>query len=211
MDLSTVMVNVAYATYVGSTFFREIFRLRLMLIASSVAFLIWGIADDNASVIVWNVVFGTVSTYQVLRLLRVRRAVVLTDLEAEIRRDRFAGMSNHDFLLFWEMGTAGEATDERLVVEGDHHGRLLLITDGDVVVRRANRELRRCATGDFIGEMSLLSTEPASADVVALGAVRYREWTHDRIAGLARSEPALSDAIRASLASGLTRKLGVDR
>ncbi|MDG2027406.1 MAG: hypothetical protein P8J50_09870 [Acidimicrobiales bacterium] len=98
MDLSTVMVNVAYAIYVGSTFFRDIFRLRLMLIAASVAFLVWGVADDNLSVVLWNVAFGGFSAIQVLRLLRVRRAVTLSELETKIRADRFSAMSNHDFL-----------------------------------------------------------------------------------------------------------------
>lgn len=64
---------------------------------------------------------------------------------------------------------------------------------------------------DFVGEMSLLSDEPASADAIADGRVTYREWTHERISGLARSEPALSASIRAALAGGLTRKLGIDR
>ncbi|MDG2027407.1 MAG: hypothetical protein P8J50_09875 [Acidimicrobiales bacterium] len=57
------------------------------------------------------------------------------------------------------MGVIGEVIDERLSVEGEHHGRLLLVTSGSVSVQRVGKELRQCGVGDFVGEMSLLSDE----------------------------------------------------
>ncbi|MEM7142558.1 MAG: cyclic nucleotide-binding domain-containing protein [Actinomycetota bacterium] len=207
MELSTALVNIAYAVYVGSTFFRDIFRLRVMLIVSSLAFLAWGIIDENPSVIVWNVVFGVFNTWQVWRLVRLRRSVRLSALERRIREECFDGMSDHDFLLFWEMGSAGACCDETLVRHGEANDRLLIVTDGTVVVRRHGEDLAHGGVGEFVGEMSLLRGVAASADVTAVGSISYREWTHERINGLGRSEPALCASVKASLAAGLSRKL----
>jgi CRP-like cAMP-binding protein len=206
MDMSTVLINTAYAVYVGSTFFRDIFRLRLMLVVASVVFLFWGIVDDNLSVILWNFAFGSVSAFQLLRLVHIRRSVKLTELESTIRAERFASMSERDFLLFGEMGARGSATDSVLIEHGESHGRLLLVTAGEVEVQRLNR-VATSGAGDSLGEMSLLSDLPAAATVTAKGLVDYREWTHERIAGSARAEPSLSAAFRAALAADLSRKL----
>lgn len=62
--------------------------------------------------------------------------------------------------------------EELIVAQGDEDASMFIIQSGGVEVRRhvgdAVVVLGRLQTGDFFGEMSLLESEPRSADVVAI-------------------------------------------
>ncbi|HYN40581.1 MAG TPA: cyclic nucleotide-binding domain-containing protein, partial [Thermoanaerobaculia bacterium] len=100
-----------------------------------------------------------VESFDALRIVETFRP--LTD-------DQVSGLARHARL---ERYTAGEA----LVRQGEAGGSLFVVRTGDVRVERTDggstRELARIGPGSFFGEMSLLTGEPRSASVVALGEV----------------------------------------
>ena len=63
--------------------------------------------------------------------------------------------------------TAGET----IVREGEPGEEFFVISDGEVDVIRADHEVARLGTGDFFGEVALISGEPRNATVVAEGEV----------------------------------------
>jgi CRP-like cAMP-binding protein len=69
--------------------------------------------------------------------------------------------------------------DEEVFPEGERVLRkdlkgsgLFVILDGEAVVRIGDEEVTRFGPGDFFGEVSLLTSEPPNADVVALTMLR---------------------------------------
>jgi putative ABC transport system ATP-binding protein len=63
------------------------------------------------------------------------------------------------------------AAGETIIREGESGEEFFLISDGEVDVVRADREIARMGPGDFFGEVALLSGEPRNATVVAVDAV----------------------------------------
>jgi putative ABC transport system ATP-binding protein len=57
--------------------------------------------------------------------------------------------------------------NEVIIREGDAGEELFLISEGEVEVDRAGREVARLGPGDFFGELSLMSGDPRNATVVA--------------------------------------------
>ena len=57
--------------------------------------------------------------------------------------------------------------NEVIIHEGDAGEELFLISEGEVEVDRAGREVARLGPGDFFGELSLMSGDPRNATVVA--------------------------------------------
>jgi putative ABC transport system ATP-binding protein len=57
--------------------------------------------------------------------------------------------------------------DEVVIREGDTGHELFLISEGEVKVERAGNEVARLGSGDFFGELALLSGDPRNATVVA--------------------------------------------
>jgi putative ABC transport system ATP-binding protein len=58
--------------------------------------------------------------------------------------------------------------NEVIIHEGDAGEELFLISEGEVEVDRAGREVARLGPGDFFGELSLMSGDPRNATVVAM-------------------------------------------
>jgi putative ABC transport system ATP-binding protein len=63
------------------------------------------------------------------------------------------------------------AGGETIIRQGDPGEEFFLISDGEVEVVRADREIARMGAGDFFGEVALISGEPRNATVVAEGEV----------------------------------------
>ena len=57
--------------------------------------------------------------------------------------------------------------NEVIIREGDAGEELFLISEGEVEVDRAGREVARLGPGDFFGELSLMSGDPRNATVVS--------------------------------------------
>jgi len=56
---------------------------------------------------------------------------------------------------------------EAIIREGDIGEEFFLISDGEVQVERQGQEIARLGSGEFFGELALLTGEPRNADVIA--------------------------------------------
>ena len=63
------------------------------------------------------------------------------------------------------------AAGETIIREGEPGEEFFLVSDGEVEVIRADREVARLRPGDFFGEVALISGEPRNATVVAVDEV----------------------------------------
>lgn len=63
------------------------------------------------------------------------------------------------------------AAGETIIRKGDPGEEFFLVSDGEVEVSRADREVARLGPGNFFGEVALISGEPRNATVVAQKAV----------------------------------------
>ena len=114
-----------------------------------------------------------------------------------------------------EWNTLRSAMDLRTYQPGDllvAHGTIeplfQVIVEGVAAVMATNnhgerRELGRLGFGECVGEMSLLTGDPASADVVAGTAVQTYAMTQARLAGLGEVRSRLVEALSATLAGRL--------
>jgi len=106
------------------------------------------------------------------------------------------------------MELAEFAPGEHLLHHGDLRPNLLIIREGVASVQGEDangqpRELSRIGTGESVGEMALLTGEPASADVVAITRVRAYAASHEKLASLDELRPRVIEALSAILAARL--------
>lgn len=100
------------------------------------------------------------------------------------------------------------AIGERLVVQGELRPDFFLIVEGVASVTAATsrgdrRELGKILAGECAGEMSLLTGEPASAEVSALTQVRVLSISLEELGGLGSIRAELFEALSAILATRL--------
>lgn len=206
MELSTVIINVAYVSLFASTFTRTIPRLRMFLVAAAICFIIFGAIVGNWSMVAWNVLTGILNSRQLVVYLRRRRALVLTAEDETLRERLFGDLDAFDFASLWSMGEDVLVRDERIVEAGEDHTSTSMILGGNVEVR-TNDTVVRLGPGALVGEMSFVSGERATADVHAIGLVRLRQWSDQRLHTLDALNPAASRAFHRFVENDLTAKV----
>jgi HEAT repeat protein len=120
----------------------------------------------------------------------------------------FTGLSPQDLervaLLAEERGFAG---GEVIASEGELGDELYIVIDGTIRVVQdrgsTERELARRATGDVVGEMSLITQSPRIASLVADGAVRTIRLGRREFESMLRERPGIAMAVMRVLANRL--------
>lgn len=128
------------------------------------AWLGWQIAGPMATALPLIVlIFGA---SQALGGLMAERGARLNDDEEAMRGGPLAGLGRGDVRRFLDQGLwmQGRAGDE-LTREGDKVTYLYWLAEGEAEVVAAGRVVGRCASGQLIGEATILSPDPATATV----------------------------------------------
>jgi len=203
------LVHFGYTLQLFALLARDVLWLRGILVCaqSVLAFYAYTRGPAFLPYVGWNLLFVGINLYWVARLLRERAAVKLPDELKPVYEKHFAALQPPEFLRLWRDGARIAASDVQLVKQGTMPGALYFLLTGMVAVRRGERELARLMPGSFIAEMSLLTGEPTTADVVAIGAVEYMAWPAEKLARLRSRNPMLWTRVQSVLGHDLVEKI----
>jgi serine/threonine protein phosphatase PrpC len=84
------------------------------------------------------------------------------------------------------------AAGQELCKEGDPGGEMMLILNGNALVRKSGKEIGRLAKGDVFGEMSMIDAAPRSATVVATMATNVLAFPRKELFQLFQEDSALA-------------------
>lgn len=202
MTGSDWFLNLIYVVYVAAPMLKDELWLRTLLVINAIGFIVWGGLIENGSVMFWNALFGLVSVLAIIRLLRERRVIELHDDLETVKQHLLPSLTNREFLTFWGMGRTWE-TDSELTVQGEDVSDLMFILEGEAAVRNDGAEIARVGSMDFVGEMSFVSGEPASATVSPLGTMKIHSWDRSDLEMLSELEPKVVEP----LLTGINRDL----
>lgn len=99
-----------------------------------------------------------------------------------------------------ELDLADGAT---LIREGERGREFLVIVDGSVRVTKRGKTVRDLESGDFIGEIALISDVPRTATVTATSPVRLLVVTDRAFRGLIEEMPSIATKVLQSLGERL--------
>jgi CRP-like cAMP-binding protein len=202
-----LLLNLGYGLNFLALVVKDVLWLRGMLLPAQVSFLFWGATQNYVWTVVWNVLFVGINTVQIVRIIRERRPIELPAELEDLHRSVFSVMKPREFLLFWETGNLTEVADRPFVREGKYPDALLFLVSGEAKVMKEGTTIARLGRGSFVAELSFLSGEPASADVVAEGAVEYNSWTHQKLRRIEKFNPDLSRKIQGIVGRDISHKI----
>ncbi len=200
-------IHAGYLLMLAALLARDILWLRLLLMAAQSCLATFGWLSGHPAMALWNAGFVLLNGVQVARLVRERRPIRLEPGLQAIHSATFPLMKPREFLLFWEMGNPLSRAGGSLIREGERQRDLLLLVEGSVQVMRQGRVLATLGPGAFLAEMSFLTGEPASADVVADGPVRFQAWPQDKLMHLQQLNPRLLLQVHGVLGRDLVGKV----
>ena len=99
------------------------------------------------------------------------------------------------------------APGDMLVREGQAEPPLVYIASGTAKVTHGEREVGACGPGEFVGEMSVVAGEAASASVTSTEAMRVALIDRDGLLVLTRGVPEIGRAFDRALNRGLSAKV----
>ncbi len=207
LPLTEILINGAYVIFLVAIIVKDILWLRIIMTIASFCFVGYAFLVESRSMQAWNVLFTAINVFQIVRILRERRPVVLSPELKEIYADCFRNMNRRDFLNFWHFGAERELTDSLLCRQGEAPGELYYLLDGEAEILVDGRSVGRLGRLNLVGEMSILTRRDASADVRTVGRARVRAWSRQALEDLAALRPGFREMIRVSMGQDLAQKL----
>ena len=203
--LSYVLIAISY-------WLTDIFWLRLVAIVGlSFEILYFSFSGgDLRTGIGWDLVFIGINAYQLYRLVQDRLSLRLPEADRELLRSVLTGLDDAQIarlLLAGEFCAIADGTT--LAKEGEPLKRLYFLCAGRVDVTIGSRAVSNLERGNFVGEVAFLTEKPATATVIADGAVRALVFDKDRLTRFFRNESDVAGLIYQLLGRELAHKMKI--
>lgn len=201
--------HLSYFLLVASMLMRDITRLRIIVIASSLVAITYDTVwlKDPVGVF-WETLLVSVNVIQIGLIWYSNRRVRFNADEQALVNARLPHIDPREARQildrgFWAEGRLGT----ELTQQGKAVRFLVYLLSGGAEIVCDGRIVGTCEPGNFIGEMSLLGDSPASATAVVSEQSRYWMIPTDEVRKMRDSAPHLASAIEAGIAQDLKNKI----
>ena len=202
--LYSVAAFFSFAAYVLS----NIFWLRIFLVVAAILYIITGLSLGLTSMTGWNLAYLIINFYHVVLILLNKSTVLLPDELKVIYRESFSSLTTREFKKVIHTNPYHVyATGDKIITENETTNELYLLLSGKAVVMSAQKQLTTLSNGDFIGEMSFIGEQTASADVYATNEVIVAYWTHSDLHKLEQKDANVYNRFLTIMGRDLVKKL----
>ncbi|NOZ31553.1 MAG: cyclic nucleotide-binding domain-containing protein [Alphaproteobacteria bacterium] len=201
--------NLSFALLTLSMMMRNIVWLRVLAIASALATIYYRsvFVFDPVS-IVWQVIFISVNVIQLAIIAMENRRIRLENREQDFLNRAFPQVRKSSARALLTIGKWVElAKDSLLTVQGGPVNRLQFVSAGRVRIEKDGVPVAICGPGDFVGEMSFITGEPATATAIADDAVTILAFERPILHKLLDADTELRLALETSFNRNLVEKL----
>jgi hypothetical protein len=180
MDIGSLLLNIGFLLNLIALGFREILWIRILLtLGYFLRFITQSIVEQNMNSSFWMIVFVIINLYQIIRIINERRKRYIEPKIFDIYETVFNSLSTFEFLTFWKLGIIKNVEGGNTIIQKDEKLKsILLLINGKVNVKSNGHTIAYLPRGSFIGEISYITKEGATADVIADGDATYIEWTN---------------------------------
>ncbi len=210
----TATVALMYAAFIlatGAFLVRDVLWLRILASLASLCLLI--IAYNNPGTplwlgMAWYAAFVIINSVHCGIIIYQRQVLRLTEAEARLQELAFPAL---DPLMVKKLMRRGQWHDfgegEILAKQGEAVDRLYVLAQGEASVELGASELAGLKPGQFIGEISFLTGDPANATVRATTAVTCLAWDRASLAKTLARHPDLCSVMYGAFGVNLAGKI----
>lgn len=202
--------HTAFALIAISYYLTNIYWLRVTaVIGLSLEIVYFSLAGGAMHVgIAWDVVFILINGYQIHRLVDERRKLHKVEDAHLLRRGVFAGFSDSQLARLvtsgnWKNLDPGTS----LTSQGEQVKELVLICNGNAIVKVDDTIVAQLSDGAFVGEMAFVTGNPASASVVIEQPTRAFVFDMVKLRKLVQGDESVAMAIHRVVGRDLAAKL----
>ena len=202
------LVHFAYVLMLSAFLARDILWLRGLLVCAQVSLATYASIIGVRSIAGWNVLFMCINIVWIVKILRERRAVTLPADLVPWHRQCFAPLAPGEFLRWWRLGHREWLPDgTRLMWDGKQPTAIYFLLAGTARVMRDGHFVCDLVPGQLVGEMSVITGEPANADVWTKGDTEIMRWQMDDVFAMRDSQPAVWGRFQSVIGRDLVDKV----
>ena len=209
MDIGSLLLNIGFLFNLIALAFREILWIRILLtLGYFLRFITQSYIEQNMNSSFWMIVFVLINLYHIIRIINERRKRYIEPKIFDIYESVFNSLTTFEFLTFWKKGNINNVENGTTIIEKDKKlNSMILLINGKVNVKSNGRTITCLPRGSFIGEISYITKEGASADVIADEDATYIEWTDKELKKIQLSNKIFWTKIQNILLNDLIIKL----
>jgi CRP-like cAMP-binding protein len=206
----TVIFFIANSLYVISYMLTSMLWLRVLaILAAASTFPYFYLQPEPLwSALFWQSCFLAVNAANLIVLLYSMRPPRFDELESLAYRLKFSDLKPHEAAVLFRLArTVRLSAGEPLLVEHEENETLFLLLEGRCIVRKGDRDVARLEAGEFVGELSFISGEVISADVLAEGEAALLGWKRSELEPLFRKQGLFHAYLHSLCSSDIAEKL----
>jgi hypothetical protein len=181
--------------------------LRILLVAGACFYIATGLVLNLGSMVGWHVGYAIINLGHVVVLLFNNSATGLPESIRGLYSEKFSSLRPREFKRLLKINKMIRSSGGEILKQGKLNENLFLITAGEAVVLKNGLEIARLNPGDFIGEMSILTGKPVSADVIVEYDLDYAFWTKQDLDKLEKRNLSLYNRFMMAVGHNLIEKL----
>jgi CRP-like cAMP-binding protein len=203
VHFSNILLLVSYSV-------RDILWLRWFAVAAALTNIPYFLVQDYVlwPPVLWASVFTAINLYQIARIYRERRPVVLSADQQTLYDLAFHSLRPRDFL---SLALVGEWCDakpgEHLLTAGAPAAEICIAISGDVEVYKGETNVGRLAPGHLVGTALVLTGTPSPVDARFVSPGRYIRWSTQTLRLFLDKRPELREALQRVTSRDLAAKL----
>lgn len=209
---TAALVHIAALCHVAGFLLRDQIRLRLLLLLGNLLYALYYILHPETPLwdaAIWSVIMVLSNGVLTMILIRERQPGAMSAEEREIYELLGQPLPGH-FRQIMRAAERGEAGAARILIRaGERPSRLFYLHQGPAHVTLPSGNTRVVETG-FLGELSLLLNQPASATVELPEGARYLVWDRSDLERLFARAPVIRTSFERLVALDIARKLAAD-
>lgn len=209
MQPADLLIHLAGLLLVAAVMTRSPRAVRGLALAAGIAAVAYCLLTRiGGAVLLWSVLFLLASGFQFAVLVQRSRFGTMRPeeralLEDILRVEDPAEQRRLVGLLRWRDAPAGET----LIRQGQPHPPLIYVASGAAGIELDGRLVGVCGAGDFLGDMSIATGEPASTAVVVSNPMRLAVVDRAALAQMAEAAPEIGAAFDRAINRGLAAKI----
>jgi CRP-like cAMP-binding protein len=210
MQLIDGFLHGANVLYAASYSVRKILWLRVISVLAGISMIIYFYFQREPLWVplYWSLVFVILNAVHTVILIYERRPLNFSLEEQKLFQMVFRTLTPIEFKKLLKQAAWQDASvNNSLVSKGQQLDHVYLIFSGLVSVMIEGQAVAQLKDGQFIGEMSFLTGETASADVIAQKDTRYISWNMQDLRVFLKKNPALQSAMQLVIGMDLVHKL----
>ncbi len=201
--------NFAFILVAFSLLAKDILWLRSLSVASSLCAIVFNMNASSIPLwtpIRWNLFFIGLNLFHISKIVFSKKNIQLSEKDLVIYQWFFKELSHLEFhKLIGASRAVHFQAGEVITLEGEEVSDLRLIYSGRVDVLKNGIKVAELKDGQFVGEMSFLSNQPATATVKAHYPTEVISWNQKELKNLLLKNPSMIFSLQGALGAQLSK------